>query len=498
MELSDRQKEIIAQAKRSGASAPSTTQQPAQTQAPEEDKGFIESIADRARMNLTNPDRLKSKLRVLGQGMSFGTTDEAEAFVRSALGGSDYKQELGKIRGEMSQFAKANPSTAITGEILGAVASPAGLIKAPAMLAKLGNLGQAAVRSGTGGAAYGFGTGEGGVEQRLEKAKEMGLTSAVIGGVAQKTVAPVVQALGQKVKSALNEPTSEGLRRVTKEAYDLADKQGFKVVPNKLSTLAEESSAAAKTGDLAYKPQIHTDAKRAFDFVEEMADEVPLDQMNLRTMEQIRTNLGQLARKSEGADTKIILDLRDDLDKLVSTSLNETGDDLYKAARQSWAQFKKAEMIEEAFEAAGLGASSSGTGGNLQNQMRQAVKSIINNKKKSAFFKKDEIKELKKFVSGSMDENFLRFFGRLAPTTGAAMALANAAILGASMGGSVPAQLAALGAKSMGDISKTAQARRLVESIGGLRPSMARPFQELLPNRAVMPAAIETGGLLGN
>ena len=89
MELSDRQKEIIAQAKRSGASAPSATQQPTQTQAPEEDKGFIESIADRARMNLTDPERLKSKLRVLGQGMSFGTTDEAEAFVRSQLGGEE-------------------------------------------------------------------------------------------------------------------------------------------------------------------------------------------------------------------------------------------------------------------------------------------------------------------------------------------------------------------------------------------------------------------------
>jgi hypothetical protein len=55
-----------------------------------------------------------------------------------------------------------------------------------------------------------------------------------------------------------------------------------------------------------------------------------------------------------------------------------------------------------------------------------------------------------------------------------------------------------MGAKAMGDVSKQAQAQRLIESIGGLRPSMARPFQELLPNRAVMPAAIETSGLLGN
>lgn len=501
MELTPQQQAAIDKIRQKRGSqsgqAPSGTRQQA-TAPQDEDLGILGTIAERAKMNLTNPERLKSKLRVLGQGMSFGTTDEAEAFVRSALGGSDYEQELGKIRGEMKQFAKDDPTSAITGEILGAVASPAGLVKVPAMLSKLGNLGQATVRSGVGGAAYGFGSAEGDVEQRLEKAKEMGLTSAAIGGVAQKTVAPVVQAIGQKLKGALSEPSVEGLRRVAKEAYDAADEQGFKIVPNQLSKLSNESSAAAKTGDLAYKPQIHTDAKRAFDFVEEMADEVPLDQMNLRTMEQIRTNLGQLAAKSEGADKAIILNLRDDLDQMVSTTMFNSGDDLYKTARQAWAQFKKAEMIEEAFNAAKLSAPASGTGGNIQNQLRQAVKSIVNNKKKASFFKKDELKEMKKFVRGDLDENFLRFFGRMSPTTGGLMAMLNVGVGVGSGGATVPAQLAAMGAKAMGDVSKQAQAQRLIESIGGLRPSMARPFQELLPNRAVMPAAIETSGLLGN
>lgn len=500
MELNEAQRAAIAKirSKRGSQGGQATGGARPAASAPEEDKGFLETLGDRAMMNLTDPERLKSKLRVLGQGALFGGADEAEAAARAMFSDKTYEQELANIRSEMKQFAKEDPTAAITGEILGAVASPAGLVKAPAMLAKLGNLGQATVRSGVGGAAYGFGSAEGDVEQRLEKAKEMGLTSAAIGGVAQKTVAPVVQAIGQKLKGALSEPSVEGLRRVAKEAYDAADAQGFKVVPNKLGQLSKESSAAAKTGDLAYKPQIHTDAKRAFDFVEEMADEVPLDQMNLRTMEQIRTNLGQLAAKAEGADKSIILNLRDDLDQLVSKSLHETGDDLYRAARQSWAQFKKAEMIEEAFNAAKLGAATSGTGGNVQNQLRQAVKSIVNNKKKASFFKKDELKEMKKFASGALDENFLRFFGRMSPTTGGLMAMLNVGVGVGSGGATVPAQLAAMGAKAMGDMSKQAQAQRLIESIGGLRPSMARPFQELLPTRAVMPAAIETTGLLGD
>lgn len=489
MALTDKQKQILANRVQPLA--------PQATQAVEEDKGILEALGDRAMMNLSDPERMKSKLRVLGQGALFGGADEAEAAARALFSDKTYEQELATIRQEMKEFAEKNPSSAITGEILGAVASPAGLVKVPALLSKLGNLGQATVRSGVGGAAYGFGTGEGGVEERLEKAKEMGLTSAAIGGVAQKTVAPVVQAIGQKLKGALSEPSVEGLRRVSKEAYDAADAQGFKIVPNKLGQLSKESSTAARTGDLAYKPQIHTDAKRAFDFVEDMADEIPLDQMNLRAMEQIRTNLGQLARKAEGADKAIILNLRDDLDQMVSKSLHETGDDLYKVARQSWAQFKKAEMIEEAFEAAKLSAPASGTGGNIQNQMRQAVKSIVNNKKKSSFFRKDELKEMKKFVRGDLDENFLRFFGRMSPTTGGLMALLNVGVGVGSGGTTVPVQAAALAAKTLGDISKTAQAQRLVESVGGLRPSMARPFQELLPSRAVLPSAIETSGLLG-
>ena len=55
----------------------------------------------------------------LGQGVLLGGGDEAEAFARSKLYGTDYDQELARIRGELS-IAKAERPTAMTAaEVVG-------------------------------------------------------------------------------------------------------------------------------------------------------------------------------------------------------------------------------------------------------------------------------------------------------------------------------------------------------------------------------------------
>lgn len=499
MELTDRQKEIIAQAKASSVSAPSTAQ--VKTPAPQQEMGIIESIAERAKMNLTDPERMKAKLRVLGQGALFGGADEAEAAARSMFSDKTYEEELANIRQEMEQFKKDDPTTAITGEILGAVASPAGLIKAPAMLAKLGNTGQAVARSGAGGAAYGFGTGEGGVEQRLEKAKEMGLTGAAIGGVAQKVVAPLVQAAGTKLKQAADNPI-ERLRSVAQQSWKAADDEGFKIVSGSLRGAVDDAKNAASSGRGAYNPNLpaHKDAADTYKFVDDMIeDSVKTGKpLNLTTLDQIRKNISDSALMANPTSKPFILSLRDKVDDLIDDTLGGTGDNVYKTARNNWRNLIKAETVAEAVEKGISAAKTSGSGGNIQNTLRQAIKSVYQNKRNQKVFSQKELAQLKKFAEGSMDENILRAIGKLSPTAGSLMGVLHAGAAGASGFSSVPLQLGLVGAKTLGDVSKMAQSRRLVEAVGGMRPSMARPFQELLPNRAVLPATIETSGLLGD
>jgi hypothetical protein len=76
------------------------------------------------------------------------------------------------------------------------------------------------------------------------------------------------------------------------------------------------------------------------------------------------------------------------------------------------------------------GAAASGTGGNLENRIRQNLKSIYTNKKRSRGFTKEEMTLMRKAIEGGSAENFLRWFGRsFSPSTGALQGLGS---LGAS------------------------------------------------------------------
>ena len=50
--------------------------------------------------------------RSIGQGITFGTADEAEGFVRSILGDQTYKQARDQVRKELEQFRSDYPKTA--------------------------------------------------------------------------------------------------------------------------------------------------------------------------------------------------------------------------------------------------------------------------------------------------------------------------------------------------------------------------------------------------
>jgi len=64
--------------------------------------------------------------RSIGQGITFGTADEAEGFVRSILGDQTYKQARDQVRKELEQFRSDYPKTAYGSEIASSIAMPMG------------------------------------------------------------------------------------------------------------------------------------------------------------------------------------------------------------------------------------------------------------------------------------------------------------------------------------------------------------------------------------
>jgi hypothetical protein len=65
--------------------------------------------------------------RSIGQGITFGTADEAEGFVRSILGDQTYKQARDQVRKELGQFRSEYPKTAYGSEIASSIAMPMGV-----------------------------------------------------------------------------------------------------------------------------------------------------------------------------------------------------------------------------------------------------------------------------------------------------------------------------------------------------------------------------------
>lgn len=118
--------------------------------------------------------------RTMMGGLTLGFWDEIEAAARSAVNGfSDYEQVRDEIRQKMKSYQEANPGTAITAEVLGAVAPTVALLFTPggqpAALANLQRMGagqllkRSTILGGGAGGAEAYGTGEQGAVEDLAR-----------------------------------------------------------------------------------------------------------------------------------------------------------------------------------------------------------------------------------------------------------------------------------------------------------------------------------------
>jgi len=105
--------------------------------------------------------------RSIGQGITFGFADEAEAYVRSVLGDETYEEAKKATNAELAKFRGENPYIAFGLEIGAAVLAPGGYLRLAAKVPRLAKVAQKAMqkttpvtRGAAGGALYGAGTAE--------------------------------------------------------------------------------------------------------------------------------------------------------------------------------------------------------------------------------------------------------------------------------------------------------------------------------------------------
>lgn len=162
------------------------------------------------------------RLRTAAQGLTFGTADEIEARARALATGRPYEDVLNEVRGGLKAYKEARPIEAMAYEIGGA-AIPALVPGGQSSLLRAGG------RAAAEGAAYAFGTGEGGFGERLARVPG----GAVLGGGAGVAGYGAARALG-------------GLtNRLVDSARRTLGGRGSTVVENEIKRLVAQTERSA-------------------------------------------------------------------------------------------------------------------------------------------------------------------------------------------------------------------------------------------------------------
>jgi len=160
--------------------------------------------------------------RTVAQGVSFGTADEGEAYARSLFENRPYDEILAEIRGGLKAYKEARPIESMAYEIGGAAL--------PALIpGGQGSLAATAGRAALEGAAYAFGTGEGGLSERASR-----IPGGIVGGVAGGAVG---YGAGKVIGGAASK-LADAARRVV-------GGRGSSIVENEIQRLVKQTGKSA-------------------------------------------------------------------------------------------------------------------------------------------------------------------------------------------------------------------------------------------------------------
>lgn len=167
-------------------------------------------------------DTVDAAVRGVADMVTFGTADKIAAGLGAAtgIGGEfgDYRENMQRQQEIDAYDTENHPIARTAGQVAGAVALP--VRAAPAGATFLARVGHSAAIGGGMGAAYGFGSGDGGLEERVPRAFRGLWTGALGGGAAPVALSGIgkgAQAIGNKfgILRGAVAPEAEAARRVS-------------------------------------------------------------------------------------------------------------------------------------------------------------------------------------------------------------------------------------------------------------------------------------------
>lgn len=315
------------------------------------------------------------------------------------------------------------------------------------------------------GTALSSGAGAAAAQQMFPDNPVAETIGSLAGGFAPMTIAGAFRRRG--VQNAA--PDADELQAQKNAAYQTADSLGVRYRPEAVLGMTTAVGRAARNANIS--PTRHP---KAFSFIEDMQQRGPRD-YSLTELDQIRQevrrDLLRAPDESERHFGSIILERIDDFiaragPNAVSSGDAAQGNQAILAARELNTRWRKTEMIEDALYAANLRAQSSGSGGNVNNTIRQAFRSILTNPRRRAGFSADEIQQMERVVDQGIGENALRLIGKLSPQ-------GNGLMLALGIGGTA-INPAMAGFSAAGAVAKALADRGTVNRANALRANVAR------------------------
>lgn len=360
-----------------------------------------------------------------------------------------YDQALKEVRGDDQAVADAHPVASVAGSVTGALGLPMAGARTMA-----GAAGQSALMAG----AYGFGSGEGGLENRAENALVSGLVGAALGAAGHKVADTVITRAARKAI-----PDEQAVRAAGNAAYDAAEQAGVVFTPRAAETL--RGNVTARLADMGYDPALQPGAAAVVRRLEELQGQ----NVTLKGLDTLRKVANNGYVPGNASNNRAISLIIDEIDNLVSNPAADdilagnaqAGADALATARDMWSRQAKADRVSGAVSAAELRAGSTGSGGNVDNATRQNLRRIL---EKPRGFSQAEQDALRTAVMGSRTQNALRLAGKLSPSGNGLMAalgiggtMVNPAIGALSLGG--------MAAKTAADAMTQKNVQRLAETL---------------------------------
>lgn len=408
-------------------------------------------------------------LRQFANTAAFGFDDEL-AGAASAITGGDYTSARDAYRQEREQYGDENPVKSAIASLVGALAPGAGIAKGVMKgAASLPQWAQMATIGGVQGA--GQGAGDADDNSRLAGA----LTGGAFGAAVGAAVPAVVTGAGNAYRAVAGVddvmPSTGALKELASRGYDEARALDLEIKPEAIKGAAARIRQALD--DAGYRDYLAPKTYRALTEMEasggKLADVEGIRKLlgkaggDLAEKDAVRTAIGHLDDFFHGISPDDVL--HGDA-QIASKLLNE--------ARGDYAAFKRSGMIDDALAKAELQASSAGSGSNIDNAIRQQIKSIVNNPKKLRGFSAEEVEQMRAIVKGSKIGNAARLIGKLAPTGVVSGALSSGA--GLALGGApgaIALPAAGLAGKAIGDATTRRMVEALSASVRGRAPSAA-------------------------